>query len=303
MYGEIVDGDLVEFPGIPQSKARPVRWLSQHELAKVKLAKLSPNVTKYSGTICLWEDWDVPDEDEKKKQRFYSKPQPGIRQIKFIRVGVDLGCGGRLSRLFSGNYYHFIPIPQHNDPEFCRFTYGDVNTATKFQSLLNLRRDDILVFYAGFETEPGAQFRRLVGIIAYFVVRQLYVIDRSPGKKVAIKAATQARGVDFVGGFDRLADKASFQEMIAYCGDYNEHATIQSSSVLDLVVCADRKQSRLLKKVEFLADANSAGKYILDQKTAAKWGLKPGADLTRCSVRTVDARMVNAVVQRLVALP
>lgn len=303
VYGEILEGDLVEFPGIPHSKARPVRWLREQEVAKIEAAKLSPKVTKYAGTICLWEDWDVPDEDEKKKQTFYSKSHPGMRQVKFIRVGVDLGCGGRLSRLFPQNYYHFIPIPQHNDPEFCRFTYGDVNAAPKFQSLLNLRRDDILVFYAGFETEPDAQFRRLVGIVAYFVVRELYVIDRSPGKQLAIKAATQVRGVNFVDQFNTLADKTSFQEMIAYCGDYNEHATTQSSSALNLVICADRKRSRLLQKVEVLADANLTGKYILDPKIAARWGLKPGADLTRCSVRTVDAQMVNAVAQGLGALP
>jgi hypothetical protein len=90
--------------------------------------------------------------------------------------------------------------------------------------------------------------------------------------------------------------------MLADCGDYNEHATVCASSALNLVVCADRKRSRLLQKVEVLANANSAGKYILDPKIAARWGLKPSADLTRCSVRTVDVKMVNAVKKRLRAL-
>jgi hypothetical protein len=303
LYGEILEGELVELSGIPNSKARPVRWLSEQEVAKIEAAKLSPKTKKYRGTICLWEDWDVPDEDEKKKQAFYSKPHHGVRQIKSIRVGVDLGCGGRLSRLFADNHYHFIPIPQHNDPEFCRFTYGDVNAAPKFQSLLNLRRGDILVFYAGFETEPGFKFRRLVGIVSYFTVHELYVFDRNLGIQLSIKAATQARGVNFVGQFNMLADKASFQQMIAYCGGYNEHATTRASSALNLIVCGDRKRSRLLERVEVLADANAAGKYILDTKIAARWGLKLGADLTRCSVRTVNAQVVDAVAQRLVALP
>jgi hypothetical protein len=302
LYGEILEGNLVEFPGIPGSKARPLRWLRNQEIAKIEAAKLSPKATKYSGTICLWEDWDLPDEDEKKKETFYSKPQPGLRQVKFIRVGVDLGCGGRLSRLFPQNYYHFIPIPQHNDPEFCRFTYGDVDAAPKFRSLLSLRRDDILVFYAGLETEPGSPFRRLVGIVAYFVVREIYVIDRNPNKQLGVRAADHPRGIDFVARFGALADKASFQEMIVYCGDYNEHATACSTDALNLVVCGDGKRSRLLEKVEVLAEANSSGKYVLDPKTAGRWGLKPGADLTRCAVRTVDAKMVKTVTKRLFAL-
>jgi hypothetical protein len=302
LYGEVLDGELGEFPRVQNSKARPLRWLQPQEIAKIEAVKVSSKVTKYNGTICFWEDLDFLDEDEKKKQTFYSKPQPG-KQIKFIRVGVDLGCGGRLSRLFPQNYYHFITIPQHNDPEFCRFTYGDVNAATKFHSLLTLRKDDILVFYGGFETGLGVQLRRLVGIFAYFIVQELYVIDRNPGKQLAIKAATHPRGTRLVQQFCTLADKPTFQEMIAYCGDYNEHATIRVSGALNLIVCGDRRQSRLLEKVEFLANATGTGKYILDHRTAAKWGLKPNADLTRCSVRTADPVAVSKIAERLCSLP
>jgi hypothetical protein len=181
--------------------------------------------------------------------------------------------------------------------------YGDVNAATKFQSLLTLRKDDILVFYGGFETGLGVQFRRLVGIFAYFIVHELYVIDRNPGKQLAIKATSHPRGTRLAEKFCTLADKPTFQEMIAYCGDYNEHTTIRTSGALNLIVCGDRRQSRLLEKVEFLANATAAGKYILDARIAAKWGLKPNADLTRCSVRTADPLAVSKIADRLRLLP
>src|SRR5438094_427145 len=106
------------------------------------------------------EEIDIPDLSESKRRQFYSARDANRhKQVKFIRVGADLGCGHRLSRIFPGNYYHFIPIPRHNDPEFCRFTYGDVvsrgggKVQTKGRSLMNLRTGDMLVFYAGFDSE------------------------------------------------------------------------------------------------------------------------------------------------------
>ena len=64
----------------------------------------------------------------------------------------------------SGQLLPFIPIPQHNDPEFCRFTYGDVvsreadKVQTKGRSLMNLREGDMLVFYAGFDSEEEVSY-------------------------------------------------------------------------------------------------------------------------------------------------
>lgn len=331
-YGEVLEGNLVEFPGIQNSKARPVRWLDGGEANAIQAAGLRPEVTSYSGTICYWGEWDAPDADEMEKRAFYADgPAPGGPPgssdptvhggsvvappsaaagppilIEFIRVGVDLGCGGRLSRLFPGGYYHFIPIPQHNDPEFCRFTYGDVSGATKFRSLLGLRKDDILVFYAGFDPAPATRPPgRVVAIFAYFVVDELYVFHRDPGQQVGVRAANLPRATNLASQFGTLANQNDFQHMLTYCGNYNQHAVVTPSSRLELIVCGRRRRggSRLLEKAEVLAAANPAGKYLLPPAVAAGWGLKPDADLTRCPVRTVAPSMVAAVAARLGSLP
>lgn len=302
-FGEVLKGALRQFPGIKDSKARPVTWLSHGEIKELEVDALPSKVKKYRGTICLWADANLRDEDEKKKETFYQKAKPGIGQIKFIRVGADFGCGGRLSRLFAKKYYHFIPIPKHNDPEFCRFTYGDVNHALKFRSLLNLRKDDVLVFYAGFDEEADKGRRRVVGIFAYFVIREVYLIDRRTKAQTAVKVANLPRGMNLIRDFEQSADKDVFKELIAYCGDYNEHAGAEECDSLQLVICGDRKKSRLLQQVEILADSNAAGKYILSRAVADRWALKPDADLTRCSVRTVASTQAERVKHELETLP
>lgn len=303
LFGEVLEGPLKEFPGIKESKGRPVRWLSDKETDTLNIDSLPQQKLKYRGTICLWADVDVPDEDEQQKVTFYTEPHGDLRQIKFIRVGADYGCGGRLSRLFADGHYHFIPIPKHNDPEFCRYTYGDGNRATKFRSLLTLRKNDILGLYAGFETEGVPKWRRVVGVFAYFVVRELYLFDRREQAQRALRVALLDRSASPIRDFKRLANRDAFEELIDYCGEYNEHAGIEEREDLQMIICGQRKSSRLLQRVEILADANAAGKYIITERAANRWGLKPDADLTRCSVRTVAASDVDRVAKQLEELP
>src|SRR5438067_8712695 len=134
--------------------------------------------------MCLWSDKiDLPEPAEIEDEGLAPAPSESSGLVvKFIRVGVDGGRGGRLSRLFPGGYYHFIPIPMHNEPEFYRFTYGSGCDAIRDFSLLHLRRGDVLVFYAGFRPEVGADGKELVsgrdcvGIFAYYVVKKAFLI-------------------------------------------------------------------------------------------------------------------------------
>ena len=99
-----------------------------------------------------------------------------------LRVGIDKGSDGILGPIFSDGSFEYIPIPEtdlnshetrtydntkgrfgkylsfylpkkgknkkiHFDPEFQTFTYGDIKTKAKYLS--KLKKDDIIVFYAG----------------------------------------------------------------------------------------------------------------------------------------------------------
>ncbi|MDD2708641.1 MAG: hypothetical protein PHV34_11590 [Verrucomicrobiae bacterium] len=305
LWGELLRGQLTLLPGFEKEniKGRPVRWLSLHEQATIE--KMSPPdaVRKYRGTICKWlDDVEWPDEEEEKRQHYYSTPPAEKqRQVKFIRVGIDTGCGGRLSRMFPGNYYHFIPIPKHNDPEFRRFTYGDVKGPTKFQSLLALRKGDLLVLYAGFDPERDFNQCRCVGIFSYFVIKEVFLFKKKGG--CALQIAETSRTSDPVGVFNKLASRETFDEMRRVYGPYNPHVE-EDRDEMQILICGDTSLSRLLSKVEVIAEADkTTGKYILSEDNAHKWGLKTGADLTRCSVRTVDSEHVDEAVKYLEKLP
>ena len=106
--------------------------------------------------------------------------------IVLLRVGIDTGCGGIHSPLFSDKTFEFLPIPDsrgldertygnskgrtgrafaeyfpkrqqeknrmqamHVDPEFESFTYGDPTPPKR--NLARLKPGDLLVFYAGME--------------------------------------------------------------------------------------------------------------------------------------------------------
>lgn len=104
--------------------------------------------------------------------------------VVFLRVGIDMGCGGILGPIFNDRSFDFVPIDSerhrlgrtygnllgrhkrklieyfperrrakmrdcfvHDDPEFKTYTYGDP-TRPK-QGLHKLKPGDLLVFYAG----------------------------------------------------------------------------------------------------------------------------------------------------------
>ncbi len=315
LFGRFIEGDLRKFPGFEKEdvKGRPFQLLTSNEKAELLKTGLAKSATSFPGTFCGWgqksdEEIELPDESEKQCRLFYSaKPADNVRQVKFIRVGADLGCGQRLSRIFPGNYYHFIPIPQHNDPEFCRFTYGDVasrqgdKVATKGRSLISLRSGDMLVFYAGFDPEGQARVQRLVGIFGFFVVKEAFVFIAAKNK--ALRFSDQSRTFDPFKEFAKANPKQCRQdwdELTLRYGNWNEHLADRSSQRMDLMICADRKESKLLTRVEVLASFDPGTRnYIINASTGAKWGLTSGHDLKMSSVRTVKPECADVVFKRL----
>jgi hypothetical protein len=315
LYGRFGEGDVRPFPALenPGVKGRPFVPLDAMGLKEIDQLSLPLSVLKYRGTFCNWlsdegdEGVDLPDERENQRREIYTqKAADQLRQIKFIRVGADLGCGQRLSRIFPGNYYHFIPIPKHNDPEFCRFTYGDVGrredgaVATKGRSLSNLRRDDVLVFYAGFDPDGGARCGRLVGIFGYLVVKEAFMFSRCLSNRRALRFSDRPRTFDPFAEFSRVASVATWKELEARYGKWNAHFSEVDSRQIDLIICGDRKESRLLTKVAALAEfAPQTKNYVLGKKAGEKWGLTTGHDLKMSPVRTVAPNQVDEVYDRL----
>jgi hypothetical protein len=274
IFGRFAEGDLEPFPGLEQEnvKGQPLELLTDDQQAEVlKSVDLPESVKSYRGTFCNWfsgekpivqspdNEIDIPDESEKERRRFYSQRRANEhKQVKFIRVGADLGCGYRLSRIFPDNHYHFIPIPQHNDPEFCRFTYGDVvsrqpgKVQTKGRSLMNLRKGDMLVFYAGFDSENELPARRLVGVFAFLVVKEAFVFI--PGKKQAVRFSDQSRDFDPFTEINKANSDSSQQiwsELSSRYGKWNQHLLDRTSERTDVILCGGR-QSKLLSKIEIL---------------------------------------------------
>lgn len=126
--------------------------------------------------------------------------------ILFLRVGIDRGCGGTLSPLFSDGTFEYVPIPEacellpgkgvtypelparsggtldiysnsrgfvHYDPEFETFTYGEPNNPKRSQ-LLRLMTGDRLVFYSGFQGSNIAKGTCFV--IGYLTVRAIHPV-------------------------------------------------------------------------------------------------------------------------------
>jgi hypothetical protein len=323
VFGRFAEGDLKLFPGLEKEsvKGRPFNPLSDDEEREMlKSVTLPESVKSYRGTFCNWfseskagiqlpdNEIDIPDELEKQRRRFYSRRHANEhKQVKFIRVGADLGCGQRLSRIFPGSYYHFIPIPRHNDPEFCRFTYGDVvsresgNVQTKGRSLMNLREGDMLVFYAGFDSENEVRVRRLVGIFAFFVVKEAFVFIAA--KEKAVRYSDQSRDFDpftELKKTDPLRSRQTWDKLDSRYGKWNQHLLDRTSERTDLIICGDRQQSKLLPKVEVLEEFDARTKqYVVRRETAQKWGLTQGHDLRMSPVRTVNPGIADEVFERL----
>jgi hypothetical protein len=324
IFGRFAEGDLQLFPRLENEniKGRPLELLADHEQDEMSKG-LPESVKSYIGTFCNWfsgdkpelelpeNEIDIPDASENKTREFYSATSANRqKQVKFIRVGADLGCGHRLSRIFLGNYYHFIPIPQHNDPEFCRFTYGDVvsrqpgKVQTKGRSLMSLREGDMLVFYAGFESEGQAPERRLVGIFAFFVVKEAFVFI--PAKKKAIRFSDQSRDFDPFTQLTKANPARSldtWKELWLRYGNWNQHLLDLRSERMDVIICGDRQRSKLLPKVEVLEEFDAQTKqYVVRPETAQKWGLTQGHDLRMSPVRTANPGIADEVFERLLRL-
>lgn len=224
-------------------------------------------------------------------------------QVKFIRVGVDSGCGQRHSRLFRGGYYHFIPIPKHNDPEFCRFTYGQPATPPKGNSLLKLRRGDYLVFYASFAKDGAQRDDRILAIFGFLRVEKIFLFGKVGKKLRAVEIADEPRNYEARNRFRKDSRTKTFN---ALCKDYHgwsEHVEEDPGDELQIVVCGDLKKSRLLKRVALLAKRDSkTGNFYPSAKTASTYGLNEKHDFTMSVIRNVspeDARKVATNLEHL----
>lgn len=169
-----------------------------------------------------------------------------------LRVGIDKGCGGALSPIFSDGSFEYIPIPEsdpetseirtyqntlgrtnnplskflpericrskmHFDPEFETFTYGDPSKS-KRKSLLKLEKNDLLVFYAGLTPYQNDKYQEALYIIGYFVVENV---------------------VDF--------NELSEEESLKFFNLYSNNSHIKCNDLNDLVIVEGNKnKSKLL---------------------------------------------------------
>jgi hypothetical protein len=226
--------------------------------------------------------------------------------VQFIRVGVDSGYGGRQSRIFDDRHYHFIPIPKHNDPEWCRFTYGDMASNAKRKptikgsSLLRLRRGDFLVFYAGFE---DTNRKRCVGVFAYLIVEHAYLFDRSKlPKGRGLSFAKRPHDYSPFKSFEKDANAKTWRKILRRYKKFSQHVESKNCrDEMELLICGDRRRSRLLPKVEILAPSKD-GNYIVSSEVARRFGLKNKTDLKRSSVRTEEGEPAKRAIERLKTL-
>ena len=169
---------------------------------------------------------------------------------------------------------------------------------------MNLRKGDMLAFYAGFESEDQMPERRLVGIFAFFVVKEAFVFI--PAKKRAIRFSDQSRDFDPVSEFSKADLRDSLEtwnELKLRYENWNQHLLDLTSERMDVIICGDRRQSKLLPKIEVLEDFDpKARQYIVSRGTAQKWGLTEGHDLRMSPVRTADRAMADKVFERLIKL-
>jgi Nucleotide modification associated domain 3 len=126
-----------------------------------------------------------------------------------LRVGIDKGSGGTYGPIFEDGSFEFVPIPEtyrsctaatygerigrkgkplsayvppalrhvpmHDDPEFDTCTYGDPSIKRRY--LLELSKEDLLVFYAGLKpfNHDNPDYPEALYFVGYFTIDQ--VID------------------------------------------------------------------------------------------------------------------------------
>jgi hypothetical protein len=108
----------------------------------------------------------------------------------------------------------------HLDPEFESFTYGD--PTNKNASLRKLKKDDLLVFYAGLKPYDTKKYEEGLYIIGYFTVKEVLDFDQMTDSEISecnkscrnnahIKRKESTDGLIIVKGYknkSKLLDKA-----------------------------------------------------------------------------------------------
>ena len=139
-------------------------------------------------------------------------------------------------------------VPLHFDPEFDAFTYGDP-TSPK-QSLKNLSRGDLLVFYAGLKGWSDCETPAGLYIIGYFVV-------------------------ELAGEYNNLKNDGLLKPFAKNWHILNEHEQKRFDS---LILVKGGKESRLLgKAIKISADAKAIDHgghpiFVLDPKMQKHFG-------------------------------
>lgn len=178
-----------------------------------------------------------------------------------MRIGIDKGTDGALAPIFYDSSFEYIPISEgdsestedrtykntigmtgksfstylpkrienrtmHFDPEFETFTYGDPTSKRKF--LLKLKKDDLLVFYAGLSPFQNNNHKIALYIIGYFTIGRI---------------------IDF--------NQLSHKEIEEYYHLYPKNAHLKRSyDTEDLVIAVgDKSRSRLLNKAILISES------------------------------------------------
>jgi hypothetical protein len=134
-----------------------------------------------------------------------------------LRIGIDKGTDGTLAPIFQNGSFEYIPISEgdsqskedrtykntigrtgkllstylpkgienrtmHFDPEFETFTYGDPTSKRNY--LLKLRKEDMLVFYAGLSPFQNNKHKTALYIIGYFAVKEVLDFNQLSQKEI-----------------------------------------------------------------------------------------------------------------------
>lgn len=199
-----------------------------------------------------------------------------------LRIGIDKGTDGALGPIFEDGSFEYIPISEshqsiedrtyrntrgrkgqpismylpkeignrimHFDPEFETFTYGDPTSKRRY--LLKLKKDDLLVFYAGLTPFRNDKYKEALYVIGFFTIKD--VID-----------------------FNRL----SKPKMESCCQLYINNAHIKRTCYPEnlVVVAGDKHRSRLLDKAILISQTryNKIGRpyQVVSREMEASLGI------------------------------
>jgi hypothetical protein len=203
-----------------------------------------------------------------------------MQKTLFLRVGIDLGCGGTLGPVFPGGTFEYVPIPEspqyvssrsiyfqdlparnggtlaqyvpnryrkaaaHYDPEFETFTYGDPGRNKRAQ-LLRLGQGDLLIFYAGLRP-VGFQSKSRLYIIGYFTLESVESLQPT--------------------------DCWPPQDALRFIG--NAHLRRNQLNPGLAIVCGDSRNSRLLRQAVVISDEEQNSTPDFEKRTGIRGSLK-----------------------------